>query len=377
MKCVGCGREIGPGSKFCKYCGITISQSMKVNQEKGNIGKCTVCGEVIAPGNVFCVNCGAPIDKKQNKTVKKNTGKKTVRILLVISLLVAIALIAAIVFYFFNIKNKGEQKDDTSDVPHLRLENDVSDDTGETDNVSETFYNDDIDVEECVEDIRGRYNDIVSKISSGDFEKTTIGNGITAYYENADLKAIIDAKDSGSTGYRQWYYYEGDELFFAYYESNDAHRFYFSNEQLIRWRYSVDAADSQNAVNHDLEDTSEYRTWERSVLDNAMTLKNDWEWTLANGSEAGEYILEGSDSRYISEYELDMLTKEEVKLARNELYARHGRKFDDVGLRAYFSQFDWYNPTIDPADFGEWMLNDYEIANRDLIVQYEEEHGYK
>lgn len=32
---------------------------------------------------------------------------------------------------------------------------------------------------------------------------------------------------------------------------------------------------------------------------------------------------------------------------------------------------------IEPSDFNDSVLNDYEIANRDLIVQYEEEMGYR
>ena len=87
-------------------------------------------------------------------------------------------------------------------------------------------------------------------------------------------------------------------------------------------------------------------------------------------------MLVGSDTRYISESELKNLTKEEVRIARNEIYARHGRKFDDKTLSNYFKQFDWYKPKIDPEDFKESMLNTYEVANRDLIIQYEKKQGW-
>ena len=64
-------------------------------------------------------------------------------------------------------------------------------------------------------------------------------------------------------------------------------------------------------------------------------------------------------------------------MARNEIYARHGRMFEDESLQKYFENFDWYYPTIQPDDFNESMLNDYEIFNRDLIVEYETEQGYR
>lgn len=90
-----------------------------------------------------------------------------------------------------------------------------------------------------------------------------------------------------------------------------------------------------------------------------------------------QYILPNSDSVYLSYRDLVGMTAEECRLARNELYARHGRKFDDEGLQSYFNEKDWYTGYIDPEDFSDSVLNDFEIANRDLIVQYEEEMGYR
>lgn len=127
---------------------------------------------------------------------------------------------------------------------------------------------------------------------------------------------------------------------------------------------------------------------EEALPDHTISLQTDagtdidasWnspETAQANESGLPEYILVDSDRRYISEEELDNLTREQLKIARNELYARHGRKFEDEGLTKYFSQFEWYYPMIEPDDFEESMLNVYEIANRDMIVRYEREHGYR
>lgn len=96
-----------------------------------------------------------------------------------------------------------------------------------------------------------------------------------------------------------------------------------------------------------------------------------------NNRSTEDYILEGSNYRYISKSELETLTKSELRLARNEIYARHGRKFDDYELQNYFSSFEWYIPEIAPDDFDESILNKYELANRDLILNYEREKGYK
>lgn len=71
------------------------------------------------------------------------------------------------------------------------------------------------------------------------------------------------------------------------------------------------------------------------------------------------------------------LTQEECRLARNEIYARHGRRFDDAGLQAYFDSCEWYEGTVAAEDFDTSVLNQYEIANRDLIIEYEKEQGYR
>lgn len=91
----------------------------------------------------------------------------------------------------------------------------------------------------------------------------------------------------------------------------------------------------------------------------------------------GDYILAGSDTELLTKRDLEGLSAEECKLARNEIYARHGRKFKDKDLQAYFDACDWYEGTIEADDFSEKELSDIEIANKDLIVEYEKEKGYR
>lgn len=89
------------------------------------------------------------------------------------------------------------------------------------------------------------------------------------------------------------------------------------------------------------------------------------------------YILPNSDKEPLTKADLEGLSAEECKIARNEIYARHGRKFKDEELQAYFNSCDWYEGRIEPDDFQESELSDLEIANKDVIVEYEEEKGYR
>ena len=82
------------------------------------------------------------------------------------------------------------------------------------------------------------------------------------------------------------------------------------------------------------------------------------------------YILPDSSTELVTEADLEALSDEDCKIALNEIYARHGRKFKDAAC-------DWYSGTIEPDDFSDSVLSETEIANRDLIVAYEEAHGIR
>ena len=92
----------------------------------------------------------------------------------------------------------------------------------------------------------------------------------------------------------------------------------------------------------------------------------------------GEYILPDSDSRAYTYEELSGLSAQEIRLAKNELYARHGWIFKSADLQDYFNSKSWYHGTVEPDDFDDTaVFNKYELANRDFIIEYEKEKGYK
>lgn len=77
-------------------------------------------------------------------------------------------------------------------------------------------------------------------------------------------------------------------------------------------------------------------------------------------------IFPDSDRRLLSMAEVAPLSLSEVRVARNEIYARRGRAFADPNLRRYFSQFDWYRPM-----YAEVALNRVESANVALLQRAE------
>lgn len=98
-----------------------------------------------------------------------------------------------------------------------------------------------------------------------------------------------------------------------------------------------------------------------------------------NLSYAGDFVIADSSSRYITEEELAALSETELMIARNEIYARHGRMFNNQDLNAYFNTKPWYQPTVSGEEFTEeyasGVFNEIEITNISTIVNYEKTHG--
>ena len=99
------------------------------------------------------------------------------------------------------------------------------------------------------------------------------------------------------------------------------------------------------------------------------------EQTEKDSADDAAYILPNSDKAYVTDDELKNLTQEELRIARNEIMARHGRMFRDPTLDAYFRSKDWYEPTMEPDEFDSQsgkILNKYEMKNIALIQQMED-----
>lgn len=88
--------------------------------------------------------------------------------------------------------------------------------------------------------------------------------------------------------------------------------------------------------------------------------------------EDDSYIIPDSDTRKLTKADIEGLTSSELRIARNEIYARHGRMFQDAELQTYFDMQDWYVGTIAPEDFVDSeQLSKLERRNAKFIKKYE------
>lgn len=129
---------------------------------------------------------------------------------------------------------------------------------------------------------------------------------------------------------------------------------------------------TEESTANSVDSDSEYTTEKEEI--STSSVNNDSEYIADEEQDSStdrDYILEGSDSRYITEKEVENLSDTDRRLAKNEIYARHGRMFNSADLQDYFESKSWYKGTVKPSDFDESVLNKYEKANIDLISSME------
>lgn len=91
-------------------------------------------------------------------------------------------------------------------------------------------------------------------------------------------------------------------------------------------------------------------------------------------TSTGSYVFPTSATNLLTSADLEGKTAEQLRLGRNEIYARHGRKFKDSALQNYFNSCSWYSVN-DGYDYSNDAANlsDIEKKNINLIKKYEAE----
>jgi hypothetical protein len=70
--------------------------------------------------------------------------------------------------------------------------------------------------------------------------------------------------------------------------------------------------------------------------------------------------------------ELSTLSRRDLRILRNTIYARHGRSFDSKVVRSYFASASWYEPK---PDFDDGMLTGIDHKNIKIIRSVEDSLG--
>ena len=432
--CPSCGNAAQDGAKFCRFCG----KPLPAYPASASDGRCSRCSSFLTSGAAFCMVCGAPAPKQppvpkpqpqpepappqpkpvpkpkpSPKSKRKPHNAKQLLCNILMAAAALLALLGVVVGALYVTGNLGYVTDfvhdlihpETPDAPPTVPDGDLpngskqdntlpngskQDNTLPDGSKQDDTLPDDVaptpppidtlsaeEFEAAITHIRELYNEIESNRQAGTYDAYDPENGVVYYFSDDDLIAITTQPNVENNAYRRFYYYQDGVLFFAYYEGSDSYRFYFCQGRLIRLRYTPDTAVSNTAANYDQATTSAYLKWEERVLTEDAQLRLELSRLSAASESDSEYLLADSDSRYLTEDDLAGFTAEQCRLARNEIYARHGRRFKDPALQRYFDSLSWYNGTIEPSDFNDNVFNSYERANCSLIIDYEREHGYR
>ena len=62
------------------------------------------------------------------------------------------------------------------------------------------------------------------------------------------------------------------------------------------------------------------------------------------------------------------MTKGQLRIARNEIYARYGWQFESPDLDTYFNDRSWYVPS---ENIDDTILSEVELANLELLKEAE------
>lgn len=298
--------------------------------------RCKVCGKEIENSAKFCKYCGAKI--KNNPSKKKKS--KTIPFLIITSVL-AITLLSVTGIYLWK-ENKTEPEEFKEEADTDEEQDSILEDSEYEESYSR------------IEEIKRSYN-------AGSLDYAEVKNQIAAIEQELDSQEQIEAKQLK-----------------VLLETDLANNM----QELAKEKQYQKIMDELNSQNSRLSSKD-------TVIENLLDIYTKEYQELSSSNEKEQdttqenienYIIPDSNSRYLTEDEVKNLSLKEINYAKNEIYARHGRKFDSQELQNYFNNQSWYHGTIEPENFQNSLLNDYEQKNAELLSKVEysiSSEGYK
>lgn len=177
---------------------------------------------------------------------------------------------------------------------------------------------------------------------------------------SADEKGILFAVAIGSSGY------------LAYVDMRDCTAEWTGENTAV---YTEEYGDRHYSLTFTLQDGGVLVLSENEPYSEDFPLAGNY-ITDEIAEDSCEFVFPEDNVFSIDVAELEGKTAAEYKIARNEIYARHGRRFNDEQLQGYFDTCSWYEGTIEPENFSDAVLNEVEKSNLQMISEYEARMGY-
>lgn len=336
MKCVQCGSELKPGAKFCTACGAKQPE----NEEK----ICPNCGAALQAGARFCKNCGGPVETSQPEaqpaqTAPQSPEKKNSKGKAAVIAVVAVVLVAGIAAAVWAATRPATKGDG---------EQPVSSAAGDT-----VVQPDQIDSADI---------DLVADDTVELTGTVRISTDNELFLDWGEPMRILLTDDDGERV-----------------QVSDVSSAYLVNDGVSRLLWEELPLDQPVRIEGELEiEGTRLYLYAEELTDtdgSALVIQAEQQPLVQQ-----EEILPQSDSRLLTYSDIEGLTLQEINYAKNEIYARHGRKFSSKELQTYFASKSWYHGTIAPEDFSDSVLSDTERKNADFLAEVEfsiDPNGYK
>lgn len=298
--------------------------------------RCWKCGAQLDDDSVFCIVCGAKQDENMMRysgydTVPEETRQKS-PVLLIVAILAAVIILGGIGGFFvyktFVSENDAVEEEITEEEEAVEKEVDLSN----------------VDIN-AVEDPEAVLKGKVSK-NSADKWIITLNGPLTVYAEAEEEDKVLE------------------DVEFAFIMMGK------SKEEIMESIPDSETIKLEGEL-HIEEDNLYIKVDKICDASGTEITKAKEEEEVKEAKVNSEYIIPDSDRRLLGYDDVKNLSLQEINYAKNEIYARHGRRFKSPELQNYFNSKSWYSGTIAPENFSESMLSNVEQQNAKYLSDTE------
>lgn len=217
---------------------------------------------------------------------------------------------------------------------------------------------------------------IMEKDKTDDTKLTCTWDNVSVPLPDNWKDIYLSVEDEDSINFYQkasYEEYEGSGFLFGITKSEEWLNYYTSGERMLAYTedglmyYLIQptdvpvTSDDENVMNEYIAMVNQVPQIETGIQIEAEGVHFD----------ASQYQIPISSIKAIEQRDLVNMTDNQLWIARNEIYARHGKMFDNDYLQSYFNSCSWYSPIVGKNEITDEELSETERSNLEQIVAME------
>lgn len=360
--CPNCGRPIEPGAMFCAHCG-----------HKTETEEAPAVHETPDANEEFATEW----PDEQEERVQKNEPKGLKNLVIILGIVCAVMAVVIIALVVFGLgrsqkETKPETKTETTEQKEPEKK-EVKDSNEPNDSINQAIT---LEEGKPVTGYIDSKDDVDYFVISTQKEGTAeVKFSYTPSNDQGGLGWKVNYPDKGTTKTELCMLGEGTKTLKFELQKGDNYIFVTGDTEASK---KIEDVVIETPYYITAESIKVKQTAKKKTNNNANNRGDTSKIIVINPYDNQRHYISSSGYviPYSSDYLLDYsdisgLSSAELRLARNEIYAREGRLFDDQSLQVYFDSQAWYNGYIAPKDFKDSYLSPIEKKNVDFIKKYE------